>query len=72
MSFVPETYKDWKICIVEKCGIPLTPDYVEERLAALSDDGDYQTQKFIERWGARHHARTMEWFERAKAELASA
>ena len=31
----PENYDDWKECITEYCGIPLTPDYVEKRLAAL-------------------------------------
>ncbi|MEO0664332.1 MAG: hypothetical protein AAFY97_01215 [Pseudomonadota bacterium] len=71
MSFVPTTYDEWKHCITVKCDIPLTPDYVDERIAALTDDGDYHTQKFISRWGAKHHARTLDWFKRAKEELAT-
>ncbi|MEM1373303.1 MAG: hypothetical protein AAGF78_02850 [Pseudomonadota bacterium] len=71
MSFVPDTYEEWKHCITVKCDIALTSAYVDERLAALSDETDFQTQKFKERWGNAHHERTVQWFERAKAELAS-
>ncbi|MEM9754446.1 MAG: hypothetical protein AAF914_00550 [Pseudomonadota bacterium] len=71
MSFVPDTYEDWKHCITVKCDIPLTQSYVAERLAALNNQSDYQTQKFIERWGAAHHARTVAWFEKAAKEIAA-
>ncbi|MEM9393029.1 MAG: hypothetical protein AAGA38_04175 [Pseudomonadota bacterium] len=71
MSFVPTTYEDWKHCITVKCDIPLTPTYVAERIAALNDRTDYHTQKFIDRWGPAHHARTVAWFEQAAKELAS-
>ncbi|MEM6388535.1 MAG: hypothetical protein AAF825_01715 [Pseudomonadota bacterium] len=71
MSFVPESYEDWKHCITVKCDIPLTAQYIDDRIAALTDDSDFNTQRFIERWGAKHHARTVEWFKRAKEELAA-
>lgn len=70
MSFVPTSYEDWKHCITVKCGIPLTPAYVAERLAALNNQTDYQTERFIDRWGTAHHARTVAWFEQAAKELA--
>ena len=69
MSFVPTTYEAWKHCITVECDIPLTPGYVQDRIAALNDQKDHHTQKFIERWGAEHHAQTLEWFHRAAAEL---
>ncbi|MEM6635607.1 MAG: hypothetical protein AAF667_06910 [Pseudomonadota bacterium] len=72
MSFVPTTYDEWKHCITVKCDIPLTPSYVQERIAALGDDKDYHTQKFIERWGPAHHARTLAWFRQAADDLDSA
>ena len=72
MSIVPTTYEEWKHCITVKCDIPLTSAYVTERLEALNDACDFRTQKFIEQWGAAHHARTIEWFEQAKAELGAA
>jgi len=52
------------------CDIPLTPSYVDERIAALTDGKDFHTQKFIERWGEAHHARTLAWFRQAAEELA--
>ncbi|MEM9435441.1 MAG: hypothetical protein AAGA15_00250 [Pseudomonadota bacterium] len=69
MSLVPQNYEDWKHCITVKCGIPLTPSYVEERIAALSDEADYTTQKFIKRWGTAQHERTIGWFKQAAKEL---
>ena len=69
MSFVPKTYEEWKHCITVKCDIPLTTAYVRERIAALTDDRELDTQKFIERWGNAHHARTLAWFRRAAEEL---
>lgn len=71
MSFVPNNYEEWKHCITVECDIPLTSGYVDERLKALLDKNDFHTQKFIERWGDKHHARAVEWFERAKKELAA-
>ena len=31
------SYQDWKHCITELCGIPLTQAFIEQRLAALRD-----------------------------------
>ena len=69
MSFLPTTYDDWKHCITVKCAIPLTPEYVQERSVALANTNDFHTQKFTQRWGTAHHARTLAWFQQAQAEL---
>lgn len=71
MSFVPTTYEEWKHCITVKCRVPLTPAYVEERIAALTSEQDYKTQMFIERWGAAQHEQTLAWFRQAADELKS-
>ena len=71
MSFVPNSYEDWKHCITVKCDIPLTLAFVSQRLAALNNQSDFHTQKFIERWGAAHHAQTVAWFEQAHKELSA-
>ena len=63
------TYEDWKHCITVLCGIPLIPDYVDQRLAALRDPADDKTQKFIATWGEAHLARVIGWFEQAKRDL---
>ena len=64
-----KTYDDWKHCITVLCGIPLTPDYVEECLAALRDPADFKTQKFVAAWGEAHLAHVIGWFEQAEREL---
>ena len=63
------TYDDWKHCITEICGIPLTPGFVTARLEELRDTGDYNTQKFVDSWGEGHRKRVVAWFEQAEAEL---
>lgn len=68
---VPSTYAEWEHCITVECGIPLTPGFVAERLAALSDASDNQTGRFIARWGEAHHARVLDWFREAQARLSS-
>lgn len=71
MAVVPNSYEDWKHCITVACGISLTPGYVNERVAALSNKSDHHTQRFIEQWGQAHHQRTLAWFRQAAAELVS-
>lgn len=69
MKLVPENYEDWKVCITVYCGIPLTREFVQQRIIALNDKKDFHTQRFIERWGQAHHDRTLAWFQKAAEEL---
>ncbi len=63
-----KSYEDWKHCITQLCGIPLTGRYIEERLIALRDPADIMTQKFVEMWGEQHRLRVIGWFEQAQQE----
>ena len=65
------TYEDWKHCITELCGIPLTPDYIEKRIAELSDPNNDHTRRFINVWGENHFERTLGWFKQARQEIKS-
>lgn len=65
------TYEDWKYCITVSCKIPLTPEYIESRIAELNDRKNYQTKKFIDTWGETHFLRTIGWFEQARQEFKS-
>ncbi|MEM9370563.1 MAG: hypothetical protein AAGA26_05360 [Pseudomonadota bacterium] len=69
MSVIPETYEDWEHCITVKCDIPLTADFVAERIEALQDMNDHSTRRFIDRWGDAHHKRTLAWFQEAGQRL---
>ncbi|MCR9092033.1 hypothetical protein [Algiphilus sp.] len=64
------SYQDWKHCITELCGIPLTQAFIEQRLAALRDATDGKTRQFVEVWGEPHRQRVIGWFEQAQREVA--
>ena len=67
-----KTYEDWKHCITQLCGIPLTGPYIEERLTALRDPANYNTQKFVAMWGDQHRLCVIGWFEQAQKETGGA
>lgn len=70
MNVVPTSYGEWKHCITVVCGIPLTSDYAQQRIAALGNKSDHHTQRFIEQWGEAHLERTLGWFRQAADDLA--
>ncbi|MEL6686390.1 MAG: hypothetical protein AAFP97_02070 [Pseudomonadota bacterium] len=70
MSIIPSNYDEWERCITVDCGIPLTADFVAERIEALQNDKDYGTQKFVKQWGEAHRTQTLEWFREAARKLA--
>ncbi|WP_242475604.1 hypothetical protein [Thiohalocapsa halophila] len=47
----PSDYASWRHCIEVKCGLRLTRDYVQARLAVLSDPGREETERFIRTYG---------------------
>ena len=47
----PRHYDSWKRCITVKCGIPLTRQYVEDRIKTLSDQNSAERKKFIDLYG---------------------
>ena len=64
-----KSYEDWKHCITQLCGIPLTGPYVEQRLTALRDLANETTQKFVAMWGEPHRLCVIGWFEQAQREM---
>ena len=64
----PSTYDEWRHCIEVKCGLLLTPAFVQQRLSALHDHRNYQTQRFREMWGDEHLRDVITWFEKAENE----
>jgi len=67
---IPEDYEQWRHCIAVKCGIPLTADYVEQRLAVLTDEQAKETTRFRTLYGDAHWRAVIGWFEQAEQELA--
>ena len=64
-------YEDWKRCITIECGIPLTADYVEQRISALEDPNNLHTRKFLNTWGEAHLHKVIGWFKTARQEVSS-
>ena len=59
MAFpIPASYGEWRHCITEVCGLPLTEKFIRERLTALENRNDYMTRKFIELYGEAHWKQT--------------
>jgi hypothetical protein len=58
-------YNEWRSAITGPCGITLSRDYCEERIAALQNDKAHGTQPFIETYGAAYCNQVIEWFRQA-------
>lgn len=66
---MPRDYEEWRVCIIEKCGIPLTEDYLRRRCEELSNASSSEVQRFRELYGDAHWRKIASWFERARNEL---
>ncbi len=68
-NYIPANYQEWKYCITVLCGIPLSRDFVANRIALFSDKSKDETKKFIQTYGERHAGQVLDWFVLAKHEL---
>lgn len=64
-SPIPQSFSEWRHCIEHECGIPLTPDFIQARLAVLGDRGHAETQRFARLYGEAHRQRVLDWFAAA-------
>lgn len=64
-SPIPQTYEEWVHCITVKCGLKLTPSYIEQRITALQNITDFRTKQFIELYGSKYHQLVLSWFLQA-------
>ncbi|MEN7342127.1 MAG: hypothetical protein AAAFM81_04260 [Pseudomonadota bacterium] len=67
---IPMSYEEWRHCITVECGIPLTPDFIEKRLAVWQKPDVEETRRFRDLYGEAYLQTIIAWFERAKRELA--
>ena len=68
-SIIPQNYEEWRHCIVVKCGLELTPSFIEERISALQDNKEHYTQQFIRLYGQQYHQKVLGWFMQARERL---
>lgn len=68
-SYYPRNYQDWKQCITVKCGIPLTLEFIDDRLISLNDKKSEYTRRFIKLYGEEYTNQIISWFALAKHEI---
>lgn len=60
---IPQTFEQWKHCIVNDCGIALTKDFATRRLSVYEDKQNQETKKFIQLYGEQHRENIIHWFK---------
>ncbi len=63
---IPQSYEEWRHCIVVECGLELTPSFIEERISSLQNNNEYHTQQFVRLYGQLHHQKVLNWFMQAR------
>lgn len=61
MSAIPKSFEEWRICIEQRCGIPLTLEFAEKRLSVYTDENLQETQRFARLYGDEHLTNIKEW-----------
>ena len=61
----PSDYASWRYCIETKCGIPLTRDFIQARIAIFSDAGQEETRRFAKQYGDGYREQVLAWFRQA-------
>ena len=61
---IPQTYEQWKNCIINDCKIELNHNFVQTRLAVYEDPKNKETQKFVSLYGENHLQNIIGWLKR--------
>ena len=61
-SPIPQSFDAWQHCIEHDCGVPLTPAFIQQRLAVLGDPANDETRRFARLYGEAHWQRVLNWF----------
>jgi hypothetical protein len=62
-----QSYHEWRSAITGPCGLTLSREYCEERIAALMDEKSPGTKPFIETYGPDYRDQVISWFRQAIA-----
>jgi len=60
---IPQTFEEWKDCIVHDCKIQLTKEFAQQRLTVYTNRKNSETRKFISLYGEEHLTRIIQWFQ---------
>jgi len=63
MNTIPQTFEEWRACIVNDCKIHLTKEFSAERLAVYQDRQNPETKNFIALYGGTHLENVITWYQ---------
>ena len=61
----PRYYDAWKICITQKCNVPLTRDFINERITELSKIDSPSRLLFEKKYGQHWTETILSYFKQA-------
>ena len=59
---LPQTFEEWKYCIEIKCNIKLTNNYIQQRIEALTNPTDNNSNEFVKLYGESYKEQVLQWF----------
>lgn len=60
---IPQTFEQWKQCIVNDCRIDLTTEFAERRLTVYQNETNPETRRFVELYGEQHLQNIIRWLK---------
>lgn len=60
---IPQTFDEWKNCIINDCKIELTKEFTEQRLAIYEDRTNPETRKFVLIYSEQHLQNIINWLK---------
>ncbi len=66
---IPRSFKHWRYCIERWCGLELTTEFIDSRIAALENPKDEHTRRFVDCYGQSHRQAVIGWLKRARSEV---
>lgn len=58
---IPQTFEEWRNCIVNDCKINLTKEFAMQRLKVYEDASNTETKKFASLYGEHHLQNVINW-----------
>lgn len=65
---LPQTFEQWKNCIINQCKIQLSKDFINNRLMVYTDVNNSETKKFTSLYGVTHLKNIIYWLQKAENE----
>ena len=66
-ELLPGDYASWRYCIEVKCGLALTPEFLQARIAVLGDPRHQESRRFARLYGDPYREQVLAWLQRAAA-----